>query len=196
MTWGVLLSRGQPFHKGHIEIIKKALNENDKVLVVIGSADKSGVARNPLDIYMRERMFEKMRSYICTDRLDFISLKDLSNDEDIPYESAVGSSNTSFELVNSEWGSYLYYNIIARTGEKTFNLYYNDAEEIVSAWFNDTIRDRIIIESVPRIDGYSSSEVRLACKADNMNYLCDALCYLTLYEIDDVKDIINQYQEV
>lgn len=191
MTWGVLLSRGQPFHKGHIEIIKNALNENDNVLVVIGSADKSGVERNPLDIRLRENMFESLRDYINTDRLDFISLRDLSKDENIPYESSAGSSNTQFKSVNSEWGMYLYYNIVAKVGVKTFNLYYNDSSQIVKEWFTDDICGRITIKSIPRIEGYSSSEVREACKKLNINYLCDALCYLTLQDIYNVADIVR-----
>ena len=36
---GVLVTRGQPLHSGHIKVINQALCENDKVLIVIGSAD-------------------------------------------------------------------------------------------------------------------------------------------------------------
>lgn len=36
MKVGVILSRCQPLHNGHIEMVNKALSENDKVLFIIG----------------------------------------------------------------------------------------------------------------------------------------------------------------
>lgn len=50
MKVGVILSRCQPLHNGHIEMINKALLENDKALFIIGSADKSYTERNPFSI--------------------------------------------------------------------------------------------------------------------------------------------------
>lgn len=111
-TWGVLLTRGQPFHRGHIEVIRKAAEENDYVLVVIGSANKSYTERNPLHINVRESLFERLREYLYKEygiepyRIKYLSLRDLSKDSAIPYESSNGSSNTSFNSVNSEWGRY------------------------------------------------------------------------------------------
>ena len=37
---GVILARFQPIHNGHLELIKKAAEENEQVIVFIGSADK------------------------------------------------------------------------------------------------------------------------------------------------------------
>lgn len=192
-TWGVLLTRGQPFHRGHIEVIRKAAEENDYVLVVIGSANKSYTERNPLHINVRESLFERLREYLHNEygiepyRIKYLSLRDLSKDSSIPYESSNGSSNTSFNSVNSEWGSYLYYNIIAKTGTKTFTLYYNDSSEIVSAWFSEELWKRITVKSAFRIEKYSSSAVREACKSYNTDYLNDALCYLSMQEIKNIS---------
>ena len=44
---GLVLGRFQTFHKGHEYIINKALEICDKVLVFIGSSDKSGTIENP-----------------------------------------------------------------------------------------------------------------------------------------------------
>lgn len=38
---GVILARFQPIHNGHIELIRKAVKENDEVLIFIGSVDKN-----------------------------------------------------------------------------------------------------------------------------------------------------------
>ena len=55
---GVFLSRMQPIHNAHLWMIENALKENDKVLVIIGSANKFGTERNPLPIDMRKPMVE------------------------------------------------------------------------------------------------------------------------------------------
>ena len=41
MSVGVLLGRFQPFHQGHLEVVKDALKENSEVLILIGSSQKA-----------------------------------------------------------------------------------------------------------------------------------------------------------
>jgi len=43
----VFIGRFSPFHKGHAEILKRALNLSQKVLVIIGSANKPRDIKNP-----------------------------------------------------------------------------------------------------------------------------------------------------
>ena len=38
---GILIGRMQPVHNGHIEVIKKTLEEVDEIVIGIGSAQKS-----------------------------------------------------------------------------------------------------------------------------------------------------------
>ena len=40
MKVGVFLARMQPLHNAHLWLIDKALEENDKVLIVLGSENK------------------------------------------------------------------------------------------------------------------------------------------------------------
>ncbi len=42
-----IIGRFQPFHKGHMEIIKKILSENDYVIIGIGSAQLSHTLKDP-----------------------------------------------------------------------------------------------------------------------------------------------------
>ncbi len=42
-----IIGRFQPFHKGHMEIIKKILSENDYVIIGIGSAQFSHTLKDP-----------------------------------------------------------------------------------------------------------------------------------------------------
>lgn len=45
---GLFIGRFQPFHLGHLDIIKRILKENDRVIIAIGSAEKNYVPENPL----------------------------------------------------------------------------------------------------------------------------------------------------
>lgn len=56
MVTGVMLTRAQPFHKGHMDVVNQILKENERCLIVIGSANKCNTERNPLIITDRTRM--------------------------------------------------------------------------------------------------------------------------------------------
>ncbi|UCE91342.1 MAG: nicotinamide-nucleotide adenylyltransferase [Methanobacteriota archaeon] len=45
---GLIVGRFQPFHKGHLKAIQEALSQSDDIVVVIGSAEESHTADNPL----------------------------------------------------------------------------------------------------------------------------------------------------
>jgi nicotinamide-nucleotide adenylyltransferase len=45
---GLFVGRFQPLHKGHIDIIKKILKENEQIIIAVGSAEKNYVPENPL----------------------------------------------------------------------------------------------------------------------------------------------------
>lgn len=117
MKVGVILSRCQPLHKGHIEMINRALAENDKVLFIIGSADKSCTERNPFSISYRIDMFKNALDFVDdTSKVNFITLRDLSSDSSIPKQSNKDGVVDDALLVNKEWGMYLYYNIVNAIG--------------------------------------------------------------------------------
>jgi len=50
MRTGVFLARMQPVHNAHMYIVERACRENDKVIVMLGSANKKDMLRNPFDI--------------------------------------------------------------------------------------------------------------------------------------------------
>lgn len=57
---GLILGRFQLFHKGHQQLIDKALSECDKVLVFIGSAEKSGTKQNPFTYELRAKLINEI----------------------------------------------------------------------------------------------------------------------------------------
>jgi nicotinamide-nucleotide adenylyltransferase len=44
---GLVIGRFQPFHNGHLELIKQIMNECEELVVVIGSAQFNYLAKDP-----------------------------------------------------------------------------------------------------------------------------------------------------
>ena len=148
---GVILARLQPIHNGHLELIDKAVNENDRVYVFVGSADKFN-KRNPIPISTRldlvntalnEKYTESTRN-----RIKVIPLDDLDDE-----------SNNSHE-----WGFYLYSKIVTETHEPNFTIYYSDGFEIITTWFPGFIlRNNVSLSLLARNsvkNGISATSVR------------------------------------
>ena len=200
---GVLVTRGQPLHSGHIKVINQALCENDKVLIVIGSADKWDADRNPFNINTRIQLYNQMLNLISDpSKVSYIALNDWSNDHDIPKQDNNTGIVDDASKVNKDWGMYLYYNIVAGTGQKEFTLYYNDDPSLVSAWFPEFLQSRITVSSSFRGDGISGSRVRQALASDLKKELHEYLPYLSEKQINNLKymydseRIYKKYQEV
>lgn len=183
MKYGVFITRAQPLHKGHLKVIRKALEENDVVLLILGSANKCGTIRNPFDINIRMNMVRKAMESVFTvsdrNRIKYLQLDDWSKED--AYEFA------------KEWGSYLYYNIVAAIHQKEFTLYYNDDPEIVNNWFEPYIQKRIRIRRLAREDdGISSTEIRKAILHGDETYLEKALPTQSMAYIPYMHQCIEQ----
>ena len=57
---GLVLGRFQGLHEGHEAVIRKALSVCERVIVMIGSADKAGTAHDPFPVSLRKEMLEAM----------------------------------------------------------------------------------------------------------------------------------------
>lgn len=185
MSVGVVISRCQPIHDGHLHLIEKALKENDSVLLVVGSADKVGTDRNPLSIKARlSLVYNALISRGIFDKVEILSLNDWSSDDAIPKQDNVSLEVDNALDVSSEWGMYLYYAIVAKTGEKNFKLYYGDDSSIVSAWFPKYLWDRVTIVSVDRINNISSGYIRQVLRgAGSIDSIRGSLSYLSDVQI-------------
>ena len=53
----LLIGRFQPFHKGHLFLIKKALEKADKIIIGIGSSNMSD-ENNPIDFETRKKIIK------------------------------------------------------------------------------------------------------------------------------------------
>lgn len=120
---GVIIARLQPIHNGHLELIRQALSENDKVIVLVGSADKLN-KRNPIPIQMRldmanEAIVEAFSDEIHKKYVIVQALDDLTDESDNSHD----------------WGFYLYSKIVGITREPEFTIYYSDGFEVIMLWF-------------------------------------------------------------
>ncbi|MFA6992462.1 MAG: nicotinamide-nucleotide adenylyltransferase, partial [Candidatus Gracilibacteria bacterium] len=77
----LFIGRFQPFHNGHLEIIKRILKKHNKVIIVIGSAEKAKEKRNPFSAPVRKKMILSAlkESKIPPSKYKIIPLKDLND---------------------------------------------------------------------------------------------------------------------
>lgn len=118
MKTGVILARFQPIHNGHLALIEKASQENDKVLVIIGSIDKLN-KRNPIPWTIRKEMVEVAIQERGLTNVIVKELADLSDESDNSHD----------------WGFYLYSFIVTQIEQPYFTIYYSDGYEIITSWF-------------------------------------------------------------
>ena len=158
---GVFLARMQPVHNAHLFLVHKALEENDKVLIVLGSENKVDMLRNPYDISLREEMLRECLTDEDDKKLEIVTLPDWSMESDKENDKT--------------WGRYFYYNVVSRIFQKRFSIYYSDDPKILDDWFNDTeVREFITYRNFERsklFEGLSSTKIRNAFINDDIDYI-------------------------
>lgn len=149
---GVILFRAQPFHKGHLFMVRKALQdcmENDcDLYVFVGSADKTGTARNPLPIEFRTMLIEgSLHEAFKPEelkRIHIYPLNDLTDEADNSYN----------------WGRYLFMKMYNKTKDSDMTIYYSDKPEIMLSWFDADDRWCLRFKFLDRYRGISATKVR------------------------------------
>lgn len=155
---GVILFRAQPFHNGHLHMIKQACKDiyqtNGALYILVGSADKVGTKRNPIPIDLRISMIEE-------------SLKEALTEEEYSHVFICLLADLADEANNTHsWGDYLYKAMCAVSGDKDFLLYYSDNPNIILSWFDDRVREHIAFKFLPRYDNICATKVRECIEKD------------------------------
>ena len=180
MVTGVMLTRAQPFHKGHMDVVNQILKENERCLIVIGSANKCNTERNPLMITDRTRMITHVLKWhnLTQPKVQLLPLCDWSMENAYQYAQ--------------EWGNFLYYNIVNAIQQKEFAFYYNDDPETVKRWFNPDISKRITVRSSVRVRDVSGTKIRDAILSHNIEYLKEMLDPPVLEELDYIRFMLKK----
>ena len=166
---GVFLARMQPVHNAHLYLVYKALEENDEVLIVLGSENKVDMLRNPYDITLREEMLRECLTKEDNQKLKIVTLPDWTMESDKESDKI--------------WGRYFYYNVVSRIGQKHFSLYYSDDPKILDDWFKDTeIYDYINYRNFERskvFEGLSATKIREAFTNNDKVYIKKFCLYIS-----------------
>ena len=134
---GVFIGRFQPFHCGHCAIIDKMQEECERIVIIIGSADKRRTPENPFTAKEREKM--SRGSYSFDTNLTILKLNDRAK-----------------VLNDASWGDYVM-NFLSEHKIKP-DAFYQGKEEIRSTWFDNY---DIAIEEVDRGElPISGTEIR------------------------------------
>ena len=75
MATALFIGRFQPLHKGHLSAIKQAVNGSDKLIICVGSSQKSNEPENPFSFEERKKMIELSVSGNCK----IFPLEDMEN---------------------------------------------------------------------------------------------------------------------
>jgi len=93
----LFIGRFQPFHRGHLYVLRKILSEYEQVKIVIGSAQEDYTNRNPLTYLEREEMIKRLLAQkgFKSNQYKLFSLADISTNSLWPYYIAkkAGSFN-------------------------------------------------------------------------------------------------------
>lgn len=160
-SFALFLFRAQPVHNGHIELIEKAIKDNDEVLLLVGSADKNN-ARNPIPIDMRLHLVSealkdiysgnpesKVKIFTASVEEPYINISKEDMDKyeknGIKIVKIIPLNDLSDESHNdTDWGWYLHANVAKHIGSPYFTMYYSDGFELIMSWFPNFIRNKFI----------------------------------------------------
>lgn len=117
---GLYVGRFQPIHEGHTNVIRKALEQCDKLIIAVGSAQEARTERNPLSYEERETL---IRSVFC---------------EEVKSGKIIiaGVPDREKPSNDSSWGVYLMHQVENKTGLKP-NIIFEGAEIERSHWYDE-----------------------------------------------------------
>ena len=75
----LFIGRFQPFHKGHLKVIKNILKKYDKVVIGIGSSQYKNTSDNPFNISERKEMIKRSLHEENIDNYETIEIPDIHN---------------------------------------------------------------------------------------------------------------------
>jgi len=183
---GVIIARIQPIHKGHLELIRQALVENEEVLLLVGSADKLN-KRNPIPIALRLELAKKAIGEEFgqdAERVIVSPLNDLTDESDNSHD----------------WGFYLYSHIVGITNSPAFTIYYSDGFEIIMQWFPNFItRDFISFKLNARgtiHNNLSATKVREMIVHNDIDGLKDTVPTCVLDNVTLLRHFIEAFKDV
>jgi len=135
MKKGLILGRFQPFHLGHLTLIKNVINDNFEPLICIGSSQEERTKENPFTMLERQKMIESvLKPLECNYQI--YGIPDINNYD--LYVLHLTSLVPLFDVVYS--GNSLVKKLFTKAGHKVI------IPEIINreAWEGSSIRQAIL----------------------------------------------------
>ena len=132
----LILGRFQPFHLGHLELIRAVKNRYDKIIIAVGSAQEKGTSENPFDKDERMDMIKLGLESAGIFEYDMVCIDDINNDE--KYVTHVESIVPEFNVIYS--GNDLVLKLFKQAGYLTKRFDYVNREE----WNGTSIRKMML----------------------------------------------------
>lgn len=125
---GLFIGRFQPFHKGHEMIVKKALEQCDKLVILVGSAQESMTLKNPFSVKTRSLLIEgTFFDEVREEKIIILPIPDRDN-----------PSN------DSSWGEYIIKFLDANNIPKP-NVIFEGKETEREAWYDTLGIERVVL---------------------------------------------------
>lgn len=113
----VFIGRFQPPHRGHLDVIRRALGLAEKVCILVGSTDKPRTIKDPFSFDERREMLASMLTAEQRDRITLAPLQDSTyNDgdwvrwvQDAVAQQTAGIANPKIGLIGHEKDASSYY---------------------------------------------------------------------------------------
>jgi len=103
MSTAFFVGRFQPFHNGHLEVIKDLLHEYDHLCIVIGSALEERTEKNPFSADEREEMIRStLESMHLPERYTIYRANDVF-DDDLWGEQIKNLCRFDVAFTNNDW---------------------------------------------------------------------------------------------
>jgi nicotinamide-nucleotide adenylyltransferase len=139
MTTGLFIGRFQPFHNGHLHLIKEALNEIEHLLIGIGSSREVNKEKNPYSYVQRKEMVEAALQGNNITNYSIHEIPDFPDDSDwIRY---IKENLTEFDIV-----------------------FMSDKNTAGEQWVENCLKKDCIIKKIPSLKGVDATTIRKLIK--------------------------------
>lgn len=170
---GLLVGRFQPFHRGHESIVFKMLEECERIIIAIGSAQESGTKVNPFRYEYRRLMIQKVFPEYF-DRITILGVTDRVNPSD-----------------DESWGEYLLNTIYQNTGIKP-EAVYQGIENKHDHWFDSS--DIYIVNINREVIKVSATDIRKTIIEDNFEDFKALMPEILYSEFKNLRKILKDVE--
>lgn len=136
MTTALFIGRFQPFHNGHLAVIKDLLHEYSHVNIVIGSSQESRTEKNPFSADEREEMIRMTLEAEHLPKKYTILRAEDKNDDELWGNQIKGLCHFDIAYTNNPWSA----RCLEKIGFEVKNHKFYNRDEFTGTQIRELIR--------------------------------------------------------